>query len=224
MSVDFGMLASLVFHIFEENPLKLNTLLKLSMSSTSSLIQGDEGWLGNWWLGFVIVGSLTLIIAPFLALFPRIIPEAGVMTDAKYIEKELENSEKNGIEFITETKECLLRLIRNKVYMWSLFSLVVALLVFEGFGTFFSKYLEFQFRQNASDSGLSNLGTSIGTGLGILISGLLISKFKFRARTLAAWSVFNGVLGVGALIAFGFLACPQLELHGVNESVQGWEE
>ena len=80
------------------------------MTSSSYLVKGDDGWLGNWWLGFVIVGALTLIIAPFLALFPRIIPDTGEMTDAKFIEKEMENSEKNGKEFLSETKECVLRL------------------------------------------------------------------------------------------------------------------
>ena len=50
------------------------------------LIEGDEGWLGAWWLGFVIVGGLTAIIAPLLAFFPqRLESNDGEMTDAKYL-------------------------------------------------------------------------------------------------------------------------------------------
>ena len=50
------------------------------------LIEGDEGWLGAWWLGFVIVGALTALIAPLLAFFPqRLAGEEGEMTDAKYL-------------------------------------------------------------------------------------------------------------------------------------------
>ena len=30
------------------------------------LKEGDPGWLGAWWLGFIIVSGLTIFIAPFL--------------------------------------------------------------------------------------------------------------------------------------------------------------
>ena len=83
----------------------------------------------------------------------------------------------------------MLRLIKNKVYMWSLSSGVIALLAFAGMGTFFPKYLEYHFRQTASDTGLSTLGTSVGTGLGVLLGGLLIARLRFRARVLAGWTV-----------------------------------
>ena len=49
----------------------------------AGLREGDEGWLGAWWLGFVIVASLTALIAPLLAFFPERLPSQGEMTDAK---------------------------------------------------------------------------------------------------------------------------------------------
>jgi hypothetical protein len=33
------------------------------------LKEGDKGWLGAWWLGFVIVAALTAFISPFLGNF-----------------------------------------------------------------------------------------------------------------------------------------------------------
>ena len=47
------------------------------------LREGDEGWLGAWWLGFVVVAALTAAIAPALAFFPERLPSMGEMTDAK---------------------------------------------------------------------------------------------------------------------------------------------
>ena len=47
------------------------------------LREGDTGWLGAWWLGFIIVGSSTLLIAPFLALFPQRLPDTRERTDAE---------------------------------------------------------------------------------------------------------------------------------------------
>ena len=178
------------------------------------LAEGEEGWLGAWWLGFVIVAAMTAATAPLLALFPQRLPSHGEATDAKYLgkylvslyllstsismwistytvstnllwcvsffslfqEKEVINREKTGREFIEETRQCTKRLFRNKVYMWNLCSAVVALLAFSGMGTFFPKYLEYHFRQTASNTGLSSLGNSVGTGTGIILSGLVISR------------------------------------------------
>ena len=47
-----------------------------------NLREGDPGWLGAWWLGFIITGCSTLLIAPFLALFPQRLPHTSQRTDA----------------------------------------------------------------------------------------------------------------------------------------------
>merc|ERR1711970_726622 len=46
----------------------------VSPGKEDGLNEGDNGWLGAWWLGFVIVASLTALVAPFLALFPERLP------------------------------------------------------------------------------------------------------------------------------------------------------
>ena len=102
--------------------------------------------------------------------------------------------------------------MKNKVYMFNLISAVTALFGFSGLGTFFPKYIEYHFRQKASDSGLTSLYSSAGTGTGIFLGGFLISKYKFRAKTLAGWSMFIGFVAVAALIALGFISCPRLEM------------
>ncbi len=85
------------------------------------LKEGDKGWLGAWWLGFVIVAALTAFISPFLgnyalrereddfkcrlfiknlvlhssALFPQTLP-SDVEMDAHKLEKKLEATEVKG--------------------------------------------------------------------------------------------------------------------------------
>ena len=34
--------------------------------AAKELKEGDKGWLGAWWLGFVIVAALTALISPIL--------------------------------------------------------------------------------------------------------------------------------------------------------------
>lgn len=46
------------------------------------LTEGDDGWLGAWWLGFLIIGFSTILIAPFLALFPQRLPKTSEKTEA----------------------------------------------------------------------------------------------------------------------------------------------
>lgn len=45
------------------------------------------------------------------------------------------------------------------------------------------------------------------SAIGILISGVVISKFKPRARYLAAWNVLVGVVSVAGMISYVFLGC-----------------
>ena len=47
------------------------------------LTEGEDGWLGAWWLGFIIVGVATLIIAPLLAFFPQRLPDSQEKTEAE---------------------------------------------------------------------------------------------------------------------------------------------
>ena len=62
-----------------------NFCLKVYVSPglEGDLKEGEDGWLGAWWLGFIIVGSSTLLIAPFLALFPQRLPDTREKTDAE---------------------------------------------------------------------------------------------------------------------------------------------
>jgi hypothetical protein len=178
-----------------------------------SLLEGDDGWLGAWWLGFVIVGTLTALVAPLLALFPERL-QSDEDTFAKRFEKTQDDMPKTGMEYIQDTKACAMRLIKNKLYVCNMFSAVTALLAFVGLGTFIPKYFEYHFRQKATRSGLSSLGSSIFTGLGIVISGQVIQRYKFRAKTLAAWSMIVGILAVLTMIIMSLIACPQLEVYG----------
>jgi len=188
----------------------------VSPGREGSLVEGDDGWLGAWWLGFVIVGSLTALVAPFLALFPERL-QSDDATDAKRLEKNKDETPKTGMDYIEDTKACAIRLMKNRLYLCNLFSAVAALLAFVGFGTFIPKYFEYHFRQKATKTGLSSLGSSIFTGMGILISGQVIGKYKFRAKTLAAWSMIVGILAVLTLVGMSLIACPRLEVYNVEE-------
>lgn len=49
------------------------------------------------------------------------------------------------------------------------------------------------------------------SALGILSSGFVISKYKPRARIMAAWNVFVGVMTVFGVLSYMFLGCADNE-------------
>ena len=143
-------------------------------------------WIGAWWMGAVITGSALICIAPFMTLFPSIIPPpGGIHTDGEVLRKKLEEEKKPASmkEWWQELLGVARRLGTNKIYILNLIASTFILLAIIGFVTFLPKYIEYVFRKRASTSGLvgplANTGASI---IGILISGFVIGKWRPRAR------------------------------------------
>lgn len=173
------------------------------------LKEGDKGWLGAWWLGFVIVAVLTALISPFLGLFPQTLP-SDVEMDAHKLEKKLEATQVKSVkDYWRETKECLIRLGKNKIYVFSSLSSVFFLFGIIGFATFIPKLFEYNYRQKASSSGsFSGLAKAVGSAIGMLLSGYLIGRFKFRARVLAGWNLFVTAAAIVILVSVFQIDCP----------------
>ena len=70
-----------------------------------NLEEGDPGWLGAWWLGFIIISLATASLAPFLALFPERLPTAED-TDAKRMAKEEKLEPESAWDYVQDTLDC----------------------------------------------------------------------------------------------------------------------
>jgi len=186
----------------------------VSPGHSGGLKEGDNGWLGNWWLGFIIIAVTTSIVAPLLALFPERLP-TDEDTEAKRLEKSRKEEPASAKDYVTDTVNCAKRLLRNKVYVFNSLSTIFFLFGFIGFATFIPKYFEFHFQRNPSTSGQSGgLSKSLGSVTGILLSGIVLTKFKFSARTVSAWNVIIGFSAAAMFVAMSFIACPKLEIYG----------
>lgn len=51
------------------------------------------------------------------------------------------------------------------------------------------------------------------SAIGILVSGLVITRCKPSARSLAIWNVFVGVMGIFGIISYIFLGCAANDDH-----------
>jgi len=192
----------------------LTTFVYPSQDPPQGLEEGDPGWIGAWWLGFPIIATLLLVFSLPLMLFPQRLPRVG--TDASK-----ETKEADRLISVEEKKErdafipALKRLLSNKLYVWNFFSSIFYVFAFMGFGTFIPKYIEYQFRIRASrSSGLAGSAGTAAKAVGLVVSGFVIGKFKFSARTLSGWNVVLGFFYFGVLIIFSIVGCPTSAMYG----------
>ena len=72
------------------------------------------------------------------------------------------------------------------------------------------KLIETLFRQTSSASALyTGTFALLASAAGILVAGIVITKYKPRARYLSLWNVIVGVLSVLSIISFSFMGCDE---------------
>lgn len=170
-------------------------------------------WLGAWWLGWIILGILLFIFASIIALFPKTLPRAAARKILA-LERNRSSAPVNGqadVEHKPSFSDMMVtfkRLFSNVTFMCNNFASVFYLLGYMPYWIFMPKYIETQYRQSASTSSLIT-GTVglVFSAFGILLSGLVISKFKPKARYLATWNVVVGAISIAGMIAYAFLGC-----------------
>ena len=121
------------------------------------------------------------------------------------------------MDYVKDTLSCGRRLLRNKVFVFNSLSTIFFLFGIIGFGTFVPKYFEYHFRRSTSSSGSAGgMSKALGSVVGILVSGAVLARFRFRSRVVAAWNVLIGLVGVLCFVAMSFVACPKLQIAGAG--------
>lgn len=102
------------------------------------------------------------------------------------------------------------RLLHNKVFMLMNWAGVLHLFGFLPYWIYTPKYIETIYRQSASASSFYT-GTLaiVFSGLGVLVGGVFISKFKPSARFLTMWHIICGTMCVTGMIAYAFMGCTE---------------
>ncbi|PSN49394.1 hypothetical protein C0J52_12003, partial [Blattella germanica] len=182
-----------------------------------TITNSDPQWIGAWWLGWVPFAIINIILAILFAMFPKKLPRTAERMRA--IGVTIEKSKKSFSDF----KQVILRLIKNKILLFNSFSFVCFLFGLTGFWVFQPKYIEYQFRQTASMSSfVTGIIGLVCSALGVLTSGIIITKFKPSARYLAGWNVFAEALEVIGNFSFIFITCSVDNLEGSMKPDQSW--
>ncbi|XP_059613651.1 solute carrier organic anion transporter family member 74D-like [Phlebotomus argentipes] len=195
----------------------------ISPSLTPTINNTDPRWLGAWWLGWFILAGVLIMFSFLIGLFPKILPRAAVrkriavekarlgMKIDEEIQAELPASVK---DMITTFK----RLVSNNTLMLNNLASIFYFFGYMPYWIFTPKYIETQYRQSASVSSLvTGTVALVFSAVGVLLSGIVISKFRPRARYMAAWNVLVGALSVVGMIGYVFLGCPANDNSMVTE-------
>lgn len=187
----------------------------ISPTLTPTITMQDPRWLGAWWLGWIILAILLFIFASIIALFPKTLPRAAARKvlalqrnkSGSSIKQDGEQESELPASF-SDMLSTFKRLLTNTTLMCNNLATVFYFMGYMPYWIFMPKYIETQYKQSASVSSLIT-GTVglVFSAFGILLSGLIISKYKPRARYLAAWNVMIGVISILGMISYAFLGC-----------------
>ncbi|CAL1679964.1 unnamed protein product [Lasius platythorax] len=187
----------------------------ISPTLTPTITMQDPRWLGAWWLGWIILAILLFVFASIVALFPKTLPRAAARKvlalqrnkSASSIKQQGEQESELPASF-GDMLSTFKRLLTNTTLMCNNLATVFYFMGYMPYWIFMPKYIETQYKQSASVSSLIT-GTVglVFSAFGILLSGLIISKYKPKARYLAAWNVMIGVISILGMISYAFLGC-----------------
>ncbi|KAL8623212.1 hypothetical protein ACOMHN_066186 [Nucella lapillus] len=172
----------------------------------------DPRWVGAWWLGFLLFGSLGIIASiPTLFLPRRLRPQPHL----RKLEAERKRASKGG-KCCHELKEFLkgiLRVARTPVYMSMILGTCSLLFGVSGMISFLPKYLETQFMIPTWKAniilGVLNITAAAG---GTLLGGFLTSKFKMSPRSCLKMVIAVSLTSVIIISSGYFLGCDQPEI------------
>nr|CAD7398590.1 unnamed protein product [Timema poppensis] len=225
-------------------------LLRLYIEPTLTpvITPSDPRWLGCWWLGWFILGSLMLLCSFMIIWFPGKMPKKEKSTEkatdaektlipliskntleTEPLTKKQVNGEKHEqAEREEETKKSevpnddgffpsLIRLLRNQMLMYNIWSGIFFMIGRAGHATFSMKYSETQYHLSASGASFISGGTRVfAMVIGFMLSGYLMGKYKPKPRVILGWNVFLGILHVGSDIFHIFLRCDDNGLYGLD--------
>ncbi|XP_069496301.1 solute carrier organic anion transporter family member 2B1 [Ambystoma mexicanum] len=195
----------------------------------------DPRWVGAWWMGFLVTGSVVGLSALPYFFFPRTMQKEGTEkeTDSQprndIISESKPNPEIFGnlslIDFIKLFPKVLLKNLRNPVCLLVILAQVNLSAMVTGIAIFMAKFLEQQFSITASMANLILGAVNIpGAMAGIIVGGAIMKKFQMSLKQCGAMCVIGMVLCLIIALPIIFLGCPTKTFFAPGHVPGGSEE
>ncbi|KRZ12487.1 Solute carrier organic anion transporter family member 1A6 [Trichinella zimbabwensis] len=174
------------------------------LSSMPGLDPTDIGWIGAWWLGFLVIFSLLLLPSALLFCFPpQEIPQK-MESELQSQTEPMVQSTKSSLAK-SEMKafmQSLMIILRTPIYTITLIGRMFDTLAFKGFFVFQPKYIESQFDipQYKANLFIGSLGI-VGFALGTVMGSIIMRKLRLEGR---CNSVLSEIGKLGKLNSFNY--------------------
>ncbi|XP_063220552.1 solute carrier organic anion transporter family member 1C1-like [Bacillus rossius redtenbacheri] len=220
--------------------------LYIDPTLTPVIQREDPRWIGAWWMGWMVLGSVKLLMALLVAFFPRELPRREKRpedADGLGEEQALKRLEDTQPQDSPERRpltpsasaadlavlkrrsqlhedsflKSLLRLLKNKVLIYNTIANSAFFMGGYGYWLYLVKYTETQYHKSASGASMVTGVTFIAAiSLGMMCSGLVMGKFRPGAKVVLSWNVFIGLLHVAGSLSFIFLGCKDNGVYGID--------
>ena len=211
------------------------------------LTSDDPNWVGAWWIGFLLCGILSLLIAGPIALLPASLPgmrEPSAEQTCRSRINSRTSSFRSSIKAKPAASEMNTRLVENDltaangplpmgkdlldgivILMTNPTFLCICLagasegFLMQGLATFLPKMIQNQFNLTASQAALYVGAVSVvAGGGGTLLGGLAVKRLRLRVEGLLKMTSLTQLMAV--VTAIGLLAkCPGLQTVGPGTSL-----
>lgn len=209
---------------------------------TVTISHKDSRWVGAWWLGFIVTGTVVLMSSVPFFFLPKSLPKQGqkqsqpktketemtVVTEQESFlpsetpEQEAKEKPATFKELAKDFLPSLQRLFKNSIFSLMVLTFLVAVNGFIGMITFKPKFLEQTFGQSASKAifliGILNLPA---VALGVITGGFVMKRFKLGVIGAARVSITASLCSFCMLATQIFLHCGNAEVAGLTVSYEG---
>jgi len=178
----------------------------------------DFGFVGAWWISYLIVGSFLFLLALLLLLFPKHLQlnKASDETRSVFLQKEkLERP-----NFLIKFLGAIFDLLSNPIYLTTLVGSSLFSGGMTGLFYFFPKIIENQFGVSSTISNICFGIVEIPVGIGMVLGGWLIKRFDFSIRGAALFTPLLQMFGVIAIGIILFIQCSPSYWPGITDSLE----
>jgi len=148
----------------------------------TTLEESDPGWVGAWWIGYVICGVISILISVPFFMFPEKYPDTDFIQQERIkqmsiqYKRELSKEDLNIKFHIKELPRQVFDLLATVPFMCVTISFALQALVVSGLVAFAPKYVQTQFGLSASNSSLISGAVAIpSAGVGIMLGKLFFT-------------------------------------------------
>ncbi|XP_030648530.1 solute carrier organic anion transporter family member 2B1 [Chanos chanos] len=197
------------------------------LSDGDILMNEDPRWVGAWWMGFLVAGTLLFLTSLPYFFFPREMPKEDSMQmceDSKSEKLVAEKKQKDTVQipslgqFLKSFPHIALRTLRNPVYLLVVLAQVNLAAMVAGLATFMAKFIEKQFTKTASFSSLMIGAVSLPSAmLGIMAGGLIMRRVRLSVKALAIMCSIAVFVSIIFALPLLFLGCPTQRISSLHE-------